>query len=86
MIFCVKYRRRTLHIDIVERRIESIRKVCSANFVNITGENVHSDHIYVSFGSFTYKSFSKIALLNLKRQNNVKRYTFFILMQDCIHL
>lgn len=46
IVFCTKYRYRALYDNIAEKCIEVMKKVCSANYVDIISENVSSDHVH----------------------------------------
>ena len=60
IVFCTKYRYRVLYGNIAERCIEVIRKICSANYIDIISGNVSPDHVHMLISAPPHLSVSKI--------------------------
>ena len=60
IVFCTKYRHRVLYGNIAERCIEVIRKICSANYIDIISGNVSPDHVHMLISAPPHLSVSKI--------------------------
>ena len=60
IVFCTKYRYRVLYGNIAERCIEVIRKICSANYIDIISGNVSQDHVHMLISAPPHLSVSKV--------------------------